>query len=402
MDPSYPEVPPAGWTGKERLLLLGLVVVLGLLFVLRVQTRRPDPSRVPARPDVLVIHVGGLRADAAPAGVLATDLGFRKGELLVFPQAFAPSGDGRRSLLSVLAGDLVLDLDASPGPRSLSPVLSEAGWTTLLVAEGELPDGASEGFDKVFASTAEGDALPNLRRMLGASPANQPVLAVVHLGTTDRALHATTTDAAALRAEYDALVAGLRATVADLVRSADRGRPGLVVLVGASGMELGGHPKAPDRPWDSHLRVPLFIGLRGASGMPTGEHLSMVQTTDLAPTLLDLLDLRDRAARERDGQARTGVSLEPLVHGWSRAPVHERLFFADRHHAAVRSESWKLIAPVRAPWHLDAERAQLYSLAEDPREEYDLAADRPLGPVGAGLLQALRAQLARPVEPGPR
>jgi arylsulfatase A-like enzyme len=148
--------------------------------------------------------------------------------------------------------------------------------------------------------------------------------------------------------------------------------------------------------------VPLLIGLRNGEGMPTGEHRAMVQTTDLAPTLLDLLDLRDRATRDADGLDRTGVSLEPLVHGWARAPVHEHVFFADRHHAAVRSDSWKLITPVQAPWHVVAERSQLFSLAEDPREEFDLAADRPLGPVGIELLQALRGQLARPETSGPR
>ena len=396
MDPKLPQLSPSGWTGKERALLVVLVLILTGLFVLRAQTRRPDPSRVPQRPDVLVIHVGGLRSDAAPAETLAVDLGLRGHELLVFPQAFAPSGDGRRSLLSLLAGDLVLNLDAAPGPESLAPTLSKAGWTTLLVAEGELPPGASKGFDHVGESNVEGNALAHLRRLMGASPADRPVLAVVHLGTSDRALHARTTESTALRAEYDTLVHDIRGRIADLARTAWRDRPGLVVLAGASGMELGGHPDAPDRPWDSHLRVPLLIGLRGGAGMPLGIHRAMVQTTDVAPTLLDLLDLRDRATRDADGQGRTGVSLEPLVHGWSRAPVHERLFFADRHHVAVREVSWKLIAPVQAPWHVDAERSQLYSLSEDPREAFDLAADRPLGPVGTGLLQALREQLARP------
>ena len=396
MDPSLPKVPPAGWSGKERLLLLLLVVVLGLLFALRVHTRRPDPARVPSHPDVLVIHAAGLRVDAAPPSDLAADLGFAADELLVFPQAFAPSGDARRSLLSVLTGDLVLNLKASTGPASLGAVLDDAGWSTVIVAEGELPDGAVVGFDSSFSSTVPGDAAPNLRRLVAAAPADRPLLAVVHLGTSGQALHARTTESAALRAGYDALVTDLRSTIAGLAGMADRGRPGLVALAGASGMELGGHPDAPDRPWDSHLRVPLLIGLRNGDGMPTGEHLVMVQTTDLTPTLLDLLDLRDRPTRDGDGHTRTGISLEPLVHGWSRAPVHSHLFFADRHHAAVRSDSWKLIAPVQAPWHVVAERAQLFSLAEDPREEFDLAADRALGPVGVELLQALRGQLARP------
>jgi hypothetical protein len=400
MDPKptgHPELPPSGWTLREKALLLALVAALAGLFVLRVQTRRPDPSRVPARLDVLVIHAAGLRADAAPAADLAADLGFTADAVLSFEEAFAPSGDVRRSLLSLLEGDVVLNLDAMAGPGSLGVAFADAGWTTALVAQGALPDGANVGFASRRSTPTLATVPDELTAALDAADRSKPVFALVHLAGPAEPLHATTTDSSQLAARYAALVSELRGTLSRLaVAAATRKRPGLVALVGASGMELGGHPEEPGAPWDSQLRVPMLIGLRGGDGLPTGSHQALVQTTDLAPTLLDLLDLRDRPTRDGDGTVRLGVSLEPLAHGWSRPPVHERLFFADRHHAAVRTRSWKLIAPVRHPWKPVTERAQLYSLDEDPQERFDLAAQRPLGPVGADLLQRLTAQLARP------
>lgn len=384
------------------MLLAGLLLLLVALFAVRALTRRPDPSRVPRGLDVLVIHVAGLRADAAPTDTLAVDLGLPPAEVLSFSEAFAPSGDARRSVLSVLEGDLVLNLDARPGGGSLAAAMGTAGWTTLLVGQGELPAGASASFAETARVAEPGGAAAELERLLRGAPPGQPALAFVHLGGDVVPLHAETTDASALRSRYAARVADLRSAFADLARAAAaRGRPGLVVLAGASGLELGDHPLRPDLPWDSHLRVPMLIGLRGATGLPGGRHEALVQTTDLAPTLLDLLDLRDPGPRSGDGADRTGVSLEALVHGWSRPPVHESVFFADRHSAAARSRAWKLIAEVEAPWRILDGSCLLFAVEEDPRESRDLLEGGKPGPAAAGLLAALRRQLERP-EPGNR
>ena len=91
--------------------------------------------------------------------------------------------------------------------------------------------------------------------------------------------------------------------------------------------------------------------------------------------------------------------LGPLVHGWARPPVHERLFVADRHYAAVRTRAWKLSVPVEAPWRPLPGASELYSLSEDPGEQADLVASRPLGPVGVELLESLSEKLRQP-EPG--
>ena len=394
--PPTPEPPltPAGWSRRESLLLLGLGAAFVALFVLRVQTRRIDSARGPLRPDILVLHVDELRSDAASTEALSADLGLDPARLLVFDQAFAQSPDGRRSALSALRGDLALNLDRPPGPGSLPAVLGAAGWSTLLFGPPSLA--AAAGPDFGLASSVDREALaPALSGAVAGQ--EEPVFAFVHLPPAGPPLHATTTDARALQAAYRERVAELRRRIASLSAAFDRpDRPQILVLLGGSGAELGEHPDEPERLHDTRLRVPWLIGLRNGGGLPYGRFSALVQSADLAPTLLDFVDLRSQERRRGDGVERDGVSLEPLVQGWTVPPVHERLVFAGPSGVAVRTRTWKLSASVDAPWQLRRIGVRLHALDEDPGERSDLAVDRDLGPVGLGLLEALEERLQRP------
>ena len=132
--------------------------------------------------------------------------------------------------------------------------------------------------------------------------------------------------------------------------------------------------------------------------MPRGELTAMVQSVDLTPTLLDLVDIRPTQEMKTHLSPGAGRSLEALMHGWELPPVHERLLFADVGHAAICDERWKLIVPVDAPWTLREEDLMLFALDEDPTEQHDLAVNAPLGPVGTELLGQLRRRLERPEE----
>ena len=351
---------------------------------------------MPLKADIVVIHIAGLRADAVSPESLASDAGLDPDRVLMWNEAFAPSGDARRSLLSVLRGSLVLNLDHAPGSDSLPSVLGSAGWKTTLIGEGELPSGAGIDFDAVVNVQTLGEVPGAVTQALESSD-SEPIFLFVHIGSSGGYLHSETTEAHELESDYETLVQELRGAVARVGQAlAVRPGPRLVAIAGASGLELGAHPEAPDRPWDDHLRVPLVLGQQNATGLPFGRHGALVQTTDLTPTLLDLMDLRDPAAREGTQRGVEGVSLEPLVHGWVQPPVHDRLFFADIGHAAVRTREWKLITPVSAPWQLRDESTMLYALGEDPSEQFDLVVDRKLGPVGTDLLNRLRQELERP------
>ncbi len=309
-----------------------------------------------------------------------------------------------RSALSLLSGDLVLNLEASLAPRSLVVALEEAGYSTLLATDSSaLADrvGASFGAQLVEADAAQ---LPG---PVGEKWADlgvaRPRFVLVHLAQAGRPLHGDSTDADALRHRYREVVArlsGLLSRVAQVTRS--EARPQLLVLFGASGMELGEHPADPLRPYDPHLRVPFFIGLRAGRGLPAGSYPQLVGDIDVRPTLFDFLDLRSDRERAVEQERRLGRSLEGLVHGWVPNLGPRRLFFAGPGHAGVRTEDWKLMTEIALPWAVRRASTSLYSLREDPGERHDLGRGRALGPVGTQLLGDLQGVLERPRPPSQR
>lgn len=114
------------------------------------------------------------------------------------------------------------------------------------------------------------------------------------------------------------------------------------------------------------VRVPLLIHAPGAPPRVVAEPVSVV---DVAATLLDLVGLERPAGHN-------GRSLAAAVRGDGPAPDRTVLaeLIADRNISrnlvAAFHGTWKLI------WDLDANTYELYSLAEDPGDTRDLAADR--------------------------
>lgn len=377
-----------------RLTVAVLVLALLGIVALRASTRRIDPARNPLRPDIVVLHLSGLRADAVDPEVLGTELGLKLGETVAFTNAFAPSNSGTRSALSVLEGSLRLDLEEPPRAGGLATRLREAGWRSLLIDdEGEVATIAGTQFDSIARVGGAGLPAEAIRTFWNKGPG--PRFVFVHLGLGDDPLHADTTESYVLRDRYRLRLRALRMAAKAAAEAASGERPQILALVGASGLELGEHPGAPSVPYDSQLRVPFLIGLKNAGGLPAQQHAVLVQTSDIGPTLLDMLDLRDRSVRDEDGDLRTGVSLEPYIHGWVPDVPHEAIYVAAAGYAAVRTNSWKLITPLTAPWSPRAEGAQLYSLAEDPAEVHNLLDGRAMGPAASDLFKKLSSRLDR-------
>ena len=334
-----------------------------------------------------------------PLSALAADLGFAEEQLLHWPNAFAQSSDSFRSALSLLQGDLVLDLSRTPGHDTLVPRLRRAGYFTALVDDSEvLMERVGAVFEVAELARGVGEVPAASSRLWSRKPPDQPAFLMVNLAFAGSPLHGATTDAAQLEARYLARVGELRGLVAQVSQATSRSsRPQLVVLFGASGLELGEHPEDTESPFDTHLRVPFLVGLRGGQGLPAGSQPSLVQSADLAPTLLDFLDLRTPAEQSLDGTTRLGRSLKASSHAWSSGPVHEVLYLAGAEHVAARSLDWKLICEVDKPWRLSAERTRLYSVSEDPGEHESLKPAGGLGPVGSELFRGLQDWLSRPV-----
>ena len=390
---------PSQWSPRELLTVAVLLVLLVALVGLRLDTRRPDTARIPALADVLVLHAAGLRADSVSVADLAADLGLPIESLLYWPNTFAQSSDPLRSSLSLLRGDLALNLDSRPGPDTLVPRLRSAGYTTSLVSDSprlfERVDGL---FDKTFLTQAAEQLADESARLWRETTADGPAMMLVDVNFAGAPLHGETTAAVELRARHSERLMLLRGVLAQISQATSRSaRPQLVVLMGASGLELGEHPDDTESPFDTHLRVPFLIGLRSGSGLPSGAQPALVQSADLAPTLMDFLDLRSRSESAQDDLLRLGRSLEASSHGWKEGPVHEVLYLVGSQHAVARSRDWKLISDVEAPWKISAERSRLYSLAEDPGESRDLLSEGAMGPVTKQLFDGLQSWLSRPI-----
>lgn len=396
------DLPPAGWTGRERLVIALLVLGLLGLGAARMQTRRPDSARNPTDLDVLVLHVGGLGSNAATLDELANDLDFDPADMQRWSNAFAQSTDAVRSARSALEGDLVRDLGVPAGPQSLPVRLGERGWRTLLVDQdsGALSRTVGQAFD-VAASVPDGPAAVGALAAWWAAPDPSPRFAFVHLGFGQEPLHADTTEAYVLQERYRLRVRLIRETLRDVAAAANTDRRGqLVVLLGASGIETGEHPDAPDLPWDAQLRVPFLMGLRWADGLPAAELHAQVQSADLAPTVLDVLDLRSLGEREGDGDPRLGRSLEAHLHGWTHGPVHAQLVFQAVDHVAVRSPEWKLISPIEHPLRPRRAGSRLFALREDPGEARDLLAGAAFGPIAEEQFGVLALRFGEPHDSG--
>ena len=377
------------------MLLAFLVGLIGL----RISTRRSDTARIPASADVVVLHAAGLRADSFSAVELAGDLGLPFEQLLYWPNAFSQSTDPLRSSLSLLSGDLALDMDRKPGPSTLVPRLHAAGYLTSLVSDSEaLHERVGELFD--FASRVAGpeQLVDESARLWTETTAKGPSFLLVDVNFAGTPLHAETTAAAQLKEGHSKRLSLLRGILAQISQATSRSsRPQLIALLGSSGLELGEHPNDTESPFDPHLRVPFILGLRSASGLPVGVQPGLVQSADLAPTLLDLLDRRSRAEKKSDDFLRRGRSLEPSTHGWTEGPVHEVLYLASAQHVVARTSDWKLISEVEEPWTINRKSSRLYSLSEDPGESRDLLSEGSMGPVAEELFDELQTWLLRPV-----
>ena len=177
---------------------------------------------------------------------------------------------------------------------------------------------------------------------------------------------------------YDGEVAYVDACVGrliDAMRAAqpERGEP-LVAVVGDHGESLGEHGELTHGffVYQSTLRIPFLLA---GPGVPKGERRKgIARTADLLPTLLARLGL----------PLPSGLDGSDLLAG---APAREA--YAESHYPATFG--WSPLRSFRIAdlKLIDAPRPELFDLAADPREERDLAAQRP--EAVERLRQAIRA-----------
>ena len=144
----------------------------------------------------------------------------------------------------------------------------------------------------------------------------------------------------------------------------------LLVVTSDHGEGLGEHDETTHTfyVWDTTIRVPLIFW--GADRVPTGRVVtSLVRTVDIAPTILDLLELPPLGGVQ-------GVSLRPLMEG-HRADlgltgygesIETLKTFGTAIVRFVREGDWKYVHKVSP---------QLFDVRKDPRELENLASAHP-------------------------
>lgn len=180
-------------------------------------------------------------------------------------------------------------------------------------------------------------------------------------------------------AQYDAEIAYVDTCLNHLLERVDasgKADETLVVIHSDHGEELDEHAMWFDHHglYDTNLHVPFIMRCPGR--LPAGLRLKgFVRTTDMAPTILDLIGRADLAQRE----GMQGQSMLPLIDKRSRAGTCRELCCTEcawQRKRALRTRRWKLIQALEPDPHGTPLR-ELYDLQADPREQRNVIDEHP-------------------------
>jgi arylsulfatase A-like enzyme/tetratricopeptide (TPR) repeat protein len=144
----------------------------------------------------------------------------------------------------------------------------------------------------------------------------------------------------------------------------------VVVVVGDHGESLGEHGETEHGyyVYDATVRVPFIVRVPGAD-LEGIRVPAQVRTVDVLPTILDLVDVK--APDPIHGESLVPLMLEPNGEGPG---------YAYSESMSVHLQyGWSALYSVRTTEHkfIDAPRAELYALGNDPAETRNLIADLP-------------------------
>jgi arylsulfatase A-like enzyme/Flp pilus assembly protein TadD len=366
------------------------------------------------RPNVLLLTLDTLRPDSlgfvsGKNPTPAIDALAREG--FAFPSAVSPVPLTFPSHAALMTGRLPRALGLrdngqvlSAEPPTLAQRLAAAGYATAAFVSG-YPLHSVFGLDRGFSRYDD-----DLDSAKGAEPerkasatvaaarawlatARSPWFVWVHLYDPHFPYEPPPTFARpGRRGAYDGEVAYADAAIGELRAAAQSaGSATLTVFAGDHGESLGEHGEGTHGffVYDSTVLVPLIFHLPGR--VPAGSSASGARLIDVAPTVLELLDVKT-------GEVLDGRSVAPLLADPSAAadPAYVETYqpwlsYGWSPLRAMRSEGWKLI---------DAPRPELYDLRADPTESRDRFAQAPEQARRLKtLLRAVETAPARPAQP---
>ena len=167
----------------------------------------------------------------------------------------------------------------------------------------------------------------------------------------------------------------------------------IIVFAGDNGFLLGEHASIDKRTaWEESIRIPMLIRYPAAIREPKVVD-EMMLNLDLAPTILDLAGIGSVSPAMQGRSARP--LLESRPGGWRTSWYYqydfEKEFPYTPNVRAVRTADWKYIHYPNGAGQPDTESAELYHLANDPKEQHNLIADSG----ASAKLAELRAELQR-------
>jgi arylsulfatase A-like enzyme/Tfp pilus assembly protein PilF len=372
----------------------------------------PSAGTSPARPNVLLVTFDTLRADRvgaygyAKAATATFDRLARQGVLAEDAVVHVPQT--RPSHASLFTGRLPYEhgirdnysRPLAPSIPTLASVLQAVGWDTgafIGAYPVSRPSGLDRGFnvyDDPFSGAAAGPREARTERrakeVVDAAlewlrkPRQRPFLAWVHVFDPHAPYDAPAPFGPRFaKSPYDGEVAYADAQVGRILAwldaSGQRGRT-LVVATADHGEGLGDHGEDEHMlfVYDSTLKVPLVFSWPGR--LPEGARIAgQFRGIDLLPTILELAGV---AAPASSGASRAGA-LRPggrIRDSESYAEsLYAQLHFGFAPLRALRGDGWKLI---------DAPKAELYRIAEDPGETKNLLEAR------SSVASAMRTRLA--------
>lgn len=348
------------------------------------------------RPPVILISIDTLRADHLPdygyAGVETPALSALRKDSILYENAYSHVPLTLPSHASLLTGLLPYEngvrdnigFRLSPSHKSLATVLKAAGYATggavsTYLLRGET--GISAGFDfyddHFDADSVErpgGKAEEALEKWISSQPASgAPVFAFLHLyepHTPYAPPEPYRTRYA--KSPYDGEIATADAIVGrflDFLRRRKLYDDAMVIVLSDHGEGLNDHGEEEHSVflYREDIRVPLYLKLPRARSAGV-KVAAPVALTDVFPTVTAVLrlaepgspgriDLRHAGERPSDADRQIyGETLYPQLHlGWSGLSS-----LIDSHHH-----------------YIEAPRAELYDVVEDPAEKTDLAPGLP-------------------------
>jgi len=166
----------------------------------------------------------------------------------------------------------------------------------------------------------------------------------------------------------------------------------IILFAGDNGFLLGEHASIDKRTmWEESVRIPMLVRYPEVAKTPRVAS-EMVLNMDVAPSVLDLCGQPPFLPID-------GMSVKPLLSGapapWRKSWMYEYNFETEFPYTpnvrGVRTDDWKYIHYPNGEGQPDTEKAELYDIKADPKEQHNLIDE----PSAQGKLAELRTELDR-------